>query len=104
MRFATRFTLRDLFFVIALAAVGCAWWLEHRRYVAVIQKHEAAKQLWESRANAAADVLTGEGWIVTWDESRSEFELPGSTSTSYSVGSSTYGYRHPEPGKRPLFE
>jgi hypothetical protein len=77
MRFATRFTLRDLFFAIALAAVGCGWWLEHRR-------HASAIRMWQSRANAAADVLAGEGWIVTWDESASEFVLPGSASTTYS--------------------
>jgi UDP-N-acetylmuramyl pentapeptide phosphotransferase/UDP-N-acetylglucosamine-1-phosphate transferase len=26
-----KFTLRELFFIIALVAMACGWWLDHRR-------------------------------------------------------------------------
>ena len=29
-----RFTLRDLFWLVALVAMGCGWWVDHARQVA----------------------------------------------------------------------
>ena len=33
-----KLTLRDLFWLILIAAVACAWWLDHRRQAAEIER------------------------------------------------------------------
>ena len=42
-----RFTLRELFLLVVIAALGCAWWVEHRK-VSVERKRllRAHEEMW----------------------------------------------------------
>jgi hypothetical protein len=36
-----RFSIRDLFWLTAIAAMGLAWWLDHRRSMALHEKYQS---------------------------------------------------------------
>jgi hypothetical protein len=89
-----RFTIRDVLWLTVVVALGVGWWISHRQ-----QTRYAEDQLllWKTRANAAADVLTGEGWSVEWDEARATFEhSSGASRREYSTGSQSYLSRQPD--------
>jgi len=41
-----RFTIRDLLWLMALIAVGLAWWMEQQKTIAVRQERDEAVALW----------------------------------------------------------
>ena len=82
-----RFTIRDVLWLTVLVAIVVAWWIDHSR-----KDHKAV--LWRKRANVAADVLTGEGWNVQWDDRPAVSTHTGSRSSS--TGTTTYFFRQPD--------
>jgi len=42
MKSPPRFFLRDLFWLVLVAALVCAWWLDHRRLAAQVKDLEEA--------------------------------------------------------------
>lgn len=66
-------TLRELFLLVALAAMGCGWWVRERdwgsKYNVARNRFFTAEQiasLWEGRANSLAEKMTADGYKVTW--------------------------------------
>ena len=47
-----RFTVRDLLWLMALAAVCCAWWLEHQLAAGYKRELETATATWAKRLPA----------------------------------------------------
>jgi hypothetical protein len=60
-----KFSLRDLFWLIALVAMGCGWWVDRadrQRVASRLNSLEVEKEMWASRAEAMR------GWIERGDE------------------------------------
>ncbi len=75
-----RFTIRELILLTTVAALGIAWWIDHERlYVQATTPHE----VWQHRAEAAADVLRGEGWDVSWRYNVADFGKDGVSRYSF---------------------
>lgn len=58
-----RFSLRELFLLVVIAAMGCGWWVEHRHSTSALIKAQA----WKTRAGALEHVLRSNDWSVEWD-------------------------------------
>lgn len=57
-----KLTLRDLFWLMALAAMGCGWWVERREYHA--RAAEAAQKA--IQYEILEGFLNEQGWLVLW--------------------------------------
>lgn len=51
----TRFTLRDVFWLTLVAAMGLGWWATYR-----------SAHLWESRAGCALEAFSAVGYKAEW--------------------------------------
>jgi len=56
-----KLTLRELFLLVVIAAMGCGWWVDHRRANGLAEREAQQYQVlsrvsraWEDRANALA--------------------------------------------------
>jgi len=79
-----QFRVRDLLWLVALAAICIGWWIDRNAIL-------ASQRMWKRRATTAADVLIGRGWIVTWGTAESLYELPGAATAKYpNVGDGTW--------------
>ena len=62
-------SLRDLFWLVALAAMGCGWWVERSRPKREAEMWEKHAKYWRGNAEALArDILTVDPtWSTTFD-------------------------------------
>ncbi len=58
-----RFTIRELILVTTVAALGTAWWIDHK---SLSTQLNTPTELWQRRSDALAGVLKDEGWNVSW--------------------------------------
>ena len=73
-----KFTLRDLFFITALVAMACGWWLDHRRIEARDREFNAAMRelgqaMHEHGFQFNVDTKTGQ---TSWSFSPYPFDTP----------------------------
>jgi hypothetical protein len=59
-----RFTIRDVLWLMAVVAIGCASWLEH----VDANRERASAKMWESRAEDVRGLLRLEGWGSGWQD------------------------------------
>jgi hypothetical protein len=67
-------TLRDLFWLAALVAMGCGWWVERRMLKAELQ--EALP--WKDRTESLQSTIERDGYEVTWGDDVVAISKPGS--------------------------
>jgi hypothetical protein len=77
-----RFTIRDVLWVMVVAGLALAWWIDRGRF--------ATPDVWQFRAEAAKEALSQAGWYANWHEDEAVFG---------SVGGPSFGYKFPY--KRP---
>jgi len=63
-----RFTIRDVLWLIDLSAMGCAWWIDHRKQTAANYRTEMLD--WKFRAEALKDRAEKAGDSVTFFKSK----------------------------------
>ena len=81
-----RFFIRDVLWLTVVVALAVAWWAEKNR---LEQRLRTPREVWEQRADAAANLLHSEGWTTRWLEDEAEF-----TKTQ---GAKQVGFRRPTP-------
>jgi hypothetical protein len=59
-----RFTIRDLLWLMALVAMGCAWWLERVDG----KRARTSARIWDSRAEDVKGLLKLQGWESDWED------------------------------------
>lgn len=66
-----RFTLRELFLVVVIAAMGCGWWVEHRSWNRTFLRLHWEADKWKGRAyGLARDILQPKpGQWIEWNPS-----------------------------------
>ena len=57
-----KFSIRDLFLVTMIVALGVGWWVDRRQ----MGKQLDAAGKWRTRAGALEDVLSRDGRVVRW--------------------------------------
>ena len=67
---AMRFTIRDLLWLTVTVALAAAWWSERAK---LEQRLRTPREVWEQRADAAANLLQSEGWTTRWLDDEAEF-------------------------------
>jgi len=55
-------TLRELFLLVVIAAMGCGWWVRERKLAAVVK----ANARWEFRAELVAGLWRSVGGEIEW--------------------------------------
>ena len=65
-----RFSIRDVLWLTAVVALAVAWWLERGKLELRLR---SPREVWEQRADAAANLLNSEGWTTTWLDDEVEF-------------------------------
>ena len=67
-------TLRDLFWIVALVAMGCGWWVEHREK----QEFKSMIEIWMDRAEGLREELKRRGTEIRYDEEGGMTTVTGS--------------------------
>jgi hypothetical protein len=77
-----RFYLRDLFWLVALAAMGCGWWVDRGAQLASadaarFETHWEGKDRdwWRDLALTLADSCRKEGWDVVVDREHEQWSI-----------------------------
>ncbi len=83
-----RFTIRDLFWLTFVVALGLAWWLDRQHVRAEVDQVRAAgdarAKKWRGRTGALENALTTDGWQVWWEATKVWIaKPPGSGGTGY---------------------
>lgn len=65
-----RFTIREMFLLLVIVALGLGWWVDHRR----MSTELASAKKWQHAAGAAEAVLNNLGWKTQWNFSEDLFE------------------------------
>lgn len=65
-----RFTIREMFLLVLIVALGVGWWVDHRQMASDL----ADAQWWRHAAGAAESVLNSLGWKTNWNLSKDWFE------------------------------
>jgi hypothetical protein len=68
-----KFSIRNALLGTAIVALCIGWWLDRR----ALAYERARADLWEYRAGAVCDWVSGEGWKVVWTASGVEMSRPG---------------------------
>ena len=64
-----RFTLRELFLLVVIAAMGCGWWVERQNTQAAIEVERLQAKTWRDNAVGLQFFIEREhGRTVKWDE------------------------------------
>lgn len=59
-------SLRELFLLLALAAMGCGWWVDHRRLEQELVRVDPSE--WQLRAEKLAQYVRESGGTVSWEQ------------------------------------
>ena len=65
-----KFTIRDVLWLTITVAFAVAWWRERDK---LEQRLRTPREVWEQRADAAANLLHSEGWTTRWLAEEAEF-------------------------------
>ena len=77
-------SLRELFLLVVIAAMGCGWWVERAGFISRLHEAEA----WKAGAGALQELVERKGWSVNWVEDEKWINL-------YRPGEATgMGYRN----------
>jgi hypothetical protein len=77
-------TLRDLFWLVALVAMGCGWWVERRDLQQeVLNLKQSDPEEWRLRAEKLAEYVRSGGGTVSWG--KGELSIEGCAGTSIEV-------------------
>ena len=76
-------SMRELFLLVALVAMGCGWWLRERQHRADLNEllllkltaDEAADD-WKRQAEYLAEGMQKEGWEVQLSQKSSDYASP----------------------------
>ena len=63
-----KISIRDLFWLLVVAALVCSWWRENRRAalaVAELETRTAERDLWKQHADGAKKTLWKKGFRIT---------------------------------------
>ena len=71
-----RYTIREIFLLVLIVALGVGWWLDHQRLTGEI----ANGKWWRQAAAAAEEAFWTEGWKVEWNRDRNAFHASNPTS------------------------
>jgi hypothetical protein len=82
-----RFTIRELFLLTLVVALGIGWTIRARQLEGQLDRANA----WRGRAGALEDVLKDEGWEVRWDFATGEVTTIWSSDRSKSKN---YAFSH----------
>jgi hypothetical protein len=93
-----KLSLRELFLLVALAAMGCGWWVNHRRLAANAEKtklrgFETIDELvkdrnrWRTRARGAQSLVAETGYRLRYYVDSSGVTLQSAEQTEMSDGS-----------------
>src|SRR5690348_1647294 len=72
-----RYTVREMFMVIAIVAVSLAWLMNCRYLTVELDRSNRTSNMWHGRSNALERVLRTEGWRVTWDTAEASVQIIG---------------------------
>ena len=70
-----RFTLRDLFWLVLLCAVGLAWLIDRDRLRVNYNEHRNVVMRAKHHEDELRRAIEGEGYSAEWDESRNAYKL-----------------------------
>jgi hypothetical protein len=64
------FTLRELFLLVVIAAMGCGWWVERSRLVRGYWNQWRESQIWKDRAESVGAILCElePGQWIEWND------------------------------------
>jgi hypothetical protein len=80
-----KLTLRELFLLVALVAMGCGWWVRERQLAADMK----ANARWKFRADLLAELWRSVGGEIEWtDEGGEKWSRP--EGMPFSKGTSPY--------------
>ena len=75
-------TLRELFLLVVIAAMGCGWWVERGRLMAELQR----SMQWKPRFDALQEAIESAEYSVQWsDDSVSIKKSYGDFKRAYSA-------------------
>jgi len=66
-----RFTIREMFLVVVIVALGVGWWVDHRNMAGQL----AGANRWRHAAGAAEVVLKNLGWKTKWKLNEDRLEV-----------------------------
>src|SRR5262245_35565801 len=64
---AMRFTIRDMFWLTLVVAIGLAWWTSSQQAGQALEKSLEMSKDWRMRAGALESALVNDGWTVDWE-------------------------------------